>query len=296
MRHVEAKLIAPHARRWLKAVAGVRVLHVFERVCNLVDGRGEVVSLVSAPLGPDPLAILLSDPLTFTRHIDAESSVSVTRTRIAVGSLHLDLTPVEDWNPYPDWMIAHTHLDRVQSHVPLVAGLMRQHAPSDSFAALLGGDAAGARAYPTGQHHAIAAAREPAHLLVDGLLAGDESACLDVAQKLAGLGGGLTPSGDDFIVGALYALWLLNPANAARLGAAIAKRAAPRTARLSAAWLKAAARGEAGSLWHALIAALTDGDAAGLQTSVLDLLRVGHTSGADALAGFLAVLQGRNHV
>jgi hypothetical protein len=294
MKHAEAALIAPHARRWLDVADGVRVLHVFEQVCNLVDGRNEVVSLTSPPLGPDPLAILLSDPIDFTRYVDAADAPSITTTQIAFGSLFIDLTPAEDWNPHPDWLSAHAHLDRVQAHLPLVIALMRQHAPSDSFATLVIGDTAGASICPAGQTRAIVAAREPASLLVEGLLAGDELACLDSAQRLAGLGSGLTPSGDDFIVGVLYALCLLHPTDAVPLGTAIARRAAPRTTRLSAAWLNAAAHGEAGSLWHALIDALTVGDDASLQIAVMDLLRVGHTSGADALAGFVAILTGGN--
>ena len=289
MTQTRAVLIAPHARRWLDAAKDVRVLHVFERVCNLVDDRGEVISLISPPLGPDPLAICISDPLNFTRHVDAANAVSLTPMQITVGPLHIILTPAADWNPRPDWLSVHTHLDRVQARLPLVAGLMRQYAPSDSFAPLVVDDAQGPEVYPVGQNRAIVVAQEPAHLLVDGLLAGDEPACLEAAQRLAGLGGGLTPSGDDFIVGALYARWLIHPADAT-LGIAIAEHAAPRTTCLSAAWLKAAARGEAGSLWHTLIAALIAKDDACLQAAAIDLLRIGHTSGADALAGFMAVL------
>jgi len=287
-----AALIAPHARRWLEAANEARVLHVFERVCNLVDDRGEVVSLVSSPLGPDPLAIRLGDAVDFTGLVEADSVVTIAPTQISVDALQIDLSTAKDWNPRPDWESAHRLFDAVRAILPRITAVMRQQAPADSFAALVVGNASGAGVYPGGQMQAIAAARGPARRLVDGLLAGDESACLDAAEKLAGLGSGLTPSGDDFIVGALHALYVLRPADAAALAAAIAARAAPRTTRLSAAWLHAAARGEAGSLWHGLIDALTVSDVATIEAGVSEVLQVGHTSGADALAGFVAVLGG----
>lgn len=285
-----AALVAPHARRWLEVASQPRVLHVFERVCNLIDDRGEVVSLVSPPLGPDPLAIRLDDAVDFTGLVDADSPVTITPAGLTVGYLQIDLTDAQDWNPWPDWENAHRYLNSVRASLPYIAAVMRQQAPADSFAALAVGDASGPDAYPTGQMQAIAAAREPARLLVEGLWVGDEPACLEAAEKLAGLGSGLTPSGDDFMVGALHALYVLHPDNAEALAAAVAEQAAPRTTWLSAAWLYAAARGEAGSPWHTLIKAMAERDIPSIEAAASFVLRAGHTSGADALAGFVAIL------
>ena len=80
--------------------------------------------------------------------------------------------------------------------------------------------------------------------------------------------------------------------------------AAPLTTSLSAAWLKSAGRGEAGTLWHEFFDALisvsrivADPDGGGasptyrtaVQNSVDKILAVGETSGTDALAGFLNI-------
>ena len=107
-----------------------------------------------------------------------------------------------------------------------------------------------------------------------------------------GLGMGLTPAGDDFLMGALYAAWIIHPsALASRLAQEIANVAAPLTTSLSAAWLRSAGRGEAGILWHeffdALLVART-GSPACLQKAMENICAVGETSGADALAGFLS--------
>jgi hypothetical protein len=115
-------------------------------------------------------------------------------------------------------------------------------------------------------------------------------------HALAGLGGGLTPAGDDFICGALFAGWAgLLPLSQRERGpggegelSSIANSAASRTTTLSAAYLRAAARGECMALWHSLFEALRSSDASALPSVVESLLAVGHTSGADALAGFIA--------
>ena len=115
---------------------------------------------------------------------------------------------------------------------------------------------------------------------------------LTIASQLAGLGQGLTPSGDDFMMGALYAVWIIYPHKfSAVLADEIEKTAAPLTTSLSAAWLRSAGKGEAGELWHHLFDALVTGDELRMQESVDNILAVGETSGADAFAGFIGTLQ-----
>jgi hypothetical protein len=64
--------------------------------------------------------------------------------------------------------------------------------------------------------------------------------------------------------------------------------ALPRTSPLSAAWLKAGANGEAGEYWHRMFDAWSAGQTVALDESIRNILASGHTSGADALAGFSA--------
>jgi hypothetical protein len=110
------------------------------------------------------------------------------------------------------------------------------------------------------------------------------------AGKLAGLGAGLTPSGDDYLMGALYAAWILHPFTVASvLAQEIANTAAPLTTSLSAAWIRSAGKGEAGILWHDFFDALLSTSTPRMQETIKKILAVGETSGADALAGFAGV-------
>jgi len=109
------------------------------------------------------------------------------------------------------------------------------------------------------------------------------------AVGLAGLGGGLTPAGDDFLVGAMVGAWLGHPAPG-HLCRVLVEAAAPRTTTLSAAFLGVAARGECSAPWHALLTALSTGRESDIETALQEVLAHGATSGADTLAGFLYLI------
>jgi hypothetical protein len=164
-------------------------------------------------------------------------------------------------------------LDRV------LAAALRQ-APRGSLLDLLDNGAGGRGT--VGQ--TLQAARQAAEALAAGWT-GDVDALRQGARRLAGLGGGLTPAGDDFLAGAMLRAWLAHPAPEA-FCRPIVDVAAPRTTALSAAFLRAAARGECSAAWHALLAALAGGGPAPLDEAVCGVLAHGHASGADMLAGF----------
>lgn len=115
----------------------------------------------------------------------------------------------------------------------------------------------------------------------------------EAAGRLAGLGPGLTPSGDDVLAGAMLALTLVRSPQPTRLREVILRAVGERTTRVSGAYLQAASRGEAGEAWHALRDALapqTAGPGA-LDSAARRVMAFGETSGADMLAGFVLGLR-----
>jgi hypothetical protein len=93
----------------------------------------------------------------------------------------------------------------------------------------------------------------------------------------------------------MFGIWATRAQDEARSHTAIiAKAAAPRTHVLSAAWLEAAAEGEAAEDWHSLLEAIHDHNEAAVRGAVSRILPTGHTSGSDALGGFLGVLENIN--
>jgi hypothetical protein len=99
----------------------------------------------------------------------------------------------------------------------------------------------------------------------------------------------LTPSGDDFLSGALA---LLDALAMRRVHAALAQAvtdAAPAlTSPLSACLLRTTADGHIGEHLHSAVAALIVGD---IDTAIAAARRIGHSSGWDMLAGAATTLR-----
>jgi hypothetical protein len=106
--------------------------------------------------------------------------------------------------------------------------------------------------------------------------------------SLVGAGSGLTPSGDDALCGVLLALRAVGGGAADAAAASVAdavRDAAHRTTSLSACLLGAAAEGYAVPQVVRLVTAAAGGDASGTHGALPAVLAIGHTSGADLVAG-----------
>ncbi|HEY8480805.1 MAG TPA: DUF2877 domain-containing protein [Spirillospora sp.] len=131
--------------------------------------------------------------------------------------------------------------------------------------------------------------------LAEACAAGDLAGAVEAAERIVGLGPGLTPSGDDILCGLLVSLRLVGDAVrhgrtavwlADWLGAAVTADAETRTTALAATLLHCAAAGDAGAEVAAVLRCL-----AGHEQPVMAarrLLAVGHTSGTDLAQGVLA--------
>jgi hypothetical protein len=309
---LQAAAIAPAARAWLAATTAARVLNVFDRALNLVNERGDVLSIVTHERGMTPFGLALEPdaPFPFTA-LAANSAVTLGPTAISIDALRVTYAAAAPWNPRPDWEAVR---DVLVSQPQRIADLAAVALPVKSV--FIPPDGLGAETGPAGPNpaapppaslldlfagHAASALPEPlyrrahqaATTLVSGLHANDEPQALSAVRRLAGLGGGLTPAGDDFVVGVCLAAWAgLYPPPARDIGVLIARVMSPLTTHLSAAYLRASAQGECSAHWHSLFAALLVTEAgprqAALTLSVAGLFALGHTSGADGLAGFLA--------
>ena len=280
MLFLNALSITSHVTNWLITSRRPRILHIFDSACNLVNERREVLSVVTPQIGNGPFNLVLDDDICFFDFLDIESPLILSSGQLALGDLTVSSADAELWDPRPGWELLHSkkdHLSRQISQLPLLkdqlVDLALSFATDRNLQPLLSNFTS-----------ALASARR--------------SAAKTASTRLAGLGVGLTPSGDDFIVGALYAAWILHPPEVAGgLAQAVAQAAAPQTTSLSAAWLKAASRGQAGVVWHNFFEALVSNAPLQIQETMKTILAVGETSGADALAGFTGVfVSGRDKV
>lgn len=130
------------------------------------------------------------------------------------------------------------------------------------------------------------------------LASNDLQAFTPAALRVLGLGNGLTPSGDDFVGGILYALthsprqaWTADLPDVKRQIHLAAKNL---TNVISAALLDDMMAGNSFSALHDVLIALNNQDSAEIDVSCLKLLNIGANSGADMLAGLLLALTTQN--
>ena len=111
-----------------------------------------------------------------------------------------------------------------------------------------------------------------------------------VLPRLAGRGPGLTPAGDDALLGYVLARRALLGAGARPAAACVLRIARARSGGLSLALLRQAARGEAAEPAAAMRDALLRADGAALGAAVRRLAGYGRTTGRAILTGLIAGL------
>jgi len=270
-------------RSWLVARVGYRVprerfdgvVHaVFARACY-VDCGGALLTLATAGVGDGPTMLILgADAPKDLRYMFTPGDALRCREGCVQGrETRLELAHARTWRAPP-------------SRSPL-SGRETAARVALARARLAEGRRARSSVLDRGGETAIS---------------GIEDACsrLDVASTLArverfvGWGEGLTPAGDDYLVGLCAALGSLVHGNAARrtflrrMRGFVASQS-PRTTPISAHWLTLASRGHFNAdLLRARDALRAERDAQTARDAIDLLMDVGATSGADALTGILS--------
>ncbi len=245
---MHCSLITPRVQNWLRNGRFARVLHIFNEVVNLVNDRDDLISLAAPSVGAGPFTMLIAGDFSPYFDIGKPVFIDSQAETLICGRLVLDTRLAPVWQPCPDW----------------------QRVKDLSFASL-----------PLANLPSI---EIEIHLqqLLRGVARGDKVMCRAGASRLAGRGGGLTPAGDDVLMGVLYALWVWYPRR--EWIELIMETAVAQTTTLSAAFLRAAAAGEATYHWHNLVNSNSEN---GRVNAVAQILSIGHTSGADAWVGFV---------
>ena len=291
---ISATCIAPDACTWLVNSRHPRTLHVFDHVCNLINERREVLSIVTPQIGNGPFNLVVEDEVLFSELLNIESLVSVPGNQLMLGDLTINAADAKLWSPRPDWNKLHTSRENILYQLTKLPIANYQECGLDTSLTHLPWrvvPGTNVRDYSTTVFNSKLSITnyQFSHSLLSSLATANLPSSLTSTRKLAGLGAGLTPSGDDFIMGAVYAAWIIQPPEVAGvLVEKVANTAAPLTTSLSAAWLRSVGKGEAGILWHEFFDALIT--CKDIQLPMTKLLSVGHTSGADALEGFMGLL------
>jgi len=282
---VVAELLA--ARESLVAV----VHSVFHRVANLRLDSTYLLSL-SAPevaLAPNGIAVDLPGGSTMAGaglRPGQAATLSVLGVQIPEARLHVTFAGAARWEPRPQ--IRGVDRSDLASAAVAVRTMVIAEGASDSLLPLLWIRDGPDMAEPT---DFVARAAGPATLLCAAAARHDPWGVRAASRRLAGLGPGLTPSGDDLLAGFL-ASWVLTCAATGvqvgprdRAASEILQGAAPRASELGGVWLAHAVRGEVAEPMGRFFTALFAGDPGNLPSAVRSVLALGATSGTDWLVG-----------
>lgn len=271
------------------------VLATFDRSLYL-DLDGRIVAAASADLSRGPITITLNRPGPLPA-VTAAAPVQLTAGLLRIGDLAVDLREATLWDPTLPTGVAFVRAgDASTASRAIVVDELLAAAPDESIVGLLGPRRGSPRRTDPGPLlSALSRGLDAIGAWLSGRLDASAATAI-VAREVAGRGPGLTPSGDDLLLGIMLGAGVLPGVcglrEARQVRELLASATMPHTTRISSAYLDAARHGWAGEPWHALIGALA-GPADSLRSAVRQLLRIGETSGADALTGFCWVWRAR---
>ena len=252
------------ARRIAASPCVIGPVHsVFERAVNLLAVDGHLLTLHGPGPLAAPFAIELDERLPWRDIEPGHVLEREGRGRLALGASLLDLSSAQ---------VVDTSIGPDSDPSALAAALAetprRPGAPALASATAL-----------EGRRH-----------LVEGLRRGDAGRFVDGARRLIGLGEGLTPAGDDLLVGCLAVARRFRPRlllDAPEIGPALADAAREGTTIVAREFLLEAIEGRFSEI---VVALLTAPDVPRASAALNDLLDLGATSGADMAAGMRLAL------
>jgi hypothetical protein len=265
-------------------LGAARIHSVFERVVNVETGRGRLLTLAFADADNAPDALVVNIRRWVGLGLAPGLAVRYAHGALALGGLlAISLAHATPWRcrfpAYPE------DDDRMRTNLTQAQDILSQQ-----------GTGIGVGGKDTTRHRENDVDRVLRRIfgqacdgLYRALAAGDLMQAQPHAAQLIGLGPGLTPAGDDFLLGLLVALNIPeSPAYALRaLGDFVLACAVRQTHAISLAGLRQAAAGQARESIVGLCEALLLGDPTDIRPGLERVLQIGSSSGTDIALGLL---------
>jgi hypothetical protein len=268
-------------------VDAIRVQSIYRSVVNFSTADGLLT--VASPEGGGLPNGILADLGPDWREIGMQSGMPALASggaiRVPDAGLEIQFDGAARWSPRLRSAAddADTAAARWRRRAAATRATARGCASAAGFGGLLREDA------PHDPVGVLGVARPILSELAVALEAGDRTRAAEVAARLVGLGPGLTPSGDDVLVGIEAALHALARPSAGFLALAM-NDVEGRTTAVAATLLRHAGAGEFAERLHALLAALLGSDDEAIPAAIDRAVAWGATSGTDCLLGVLVGL------
>jgi hypothetical protein len=291
----QARLIGEEARRLLTPGFSGRVLAVLSNIIYLIGKGDEILWIAQDSLPVQRRCILTSFPL---RSICPGQPFSMGSHSLQVGeSLLVELNQAVEWRPSTVGPRTAAPLPNVMAGMRGLVGTLQVLGSVDGLGEAIVlisavGDDRAIPPLPMGS--LVARAASSIQDLARACMMQDITQVALIGRELVGLGPGLTPSGDDFLGGLLFAVCSLKKAYPGKFQweeepfIELIAWARTRTHPISHAILNDLAHGHGPEPLHDLVSGLLKSeDLDRVMRSVIRLLNIGQTSGWDILAGVL---------
>lgn len=301
MRSAKATFIAPATLKVLKSGVAGKVHSVFERTFNIMIGE-ELVGVARSGVSLSPIDLITDIPTSETMtHLGVRKgmTIQVAGERVLVGEvLEISLKGAELWQPK-------THAERcldfglIRRNLELAKELAASKTKREGLGQLLPqiDEIYAGKMTLTPNLNNVAKTALPLLIRLLGAVKSDDMENIGrTAQKLIGLGPGLSPSADDALSGFTAALWWVSRSlnrgvnHAQKINQAITSQAGDTTL-LSKQLLQHAARGEVNERVEEFLAALLGGTSSEIAPLVERVMEIGETSGVDMMVGLLLGVQ-----
>ncbi|MDP8201613.1 MAG: DUF2877 domain-containing protein [Candidatus Tenebribacter burtonii] len=257
---------------------GNYILHSeFKNVHNYTNNV-ELISLVSTKIGAGPNNIVLNNfPL------QAEQILTISNPTISIGNTALYIIPVELLSKEYIYI---NNISVLLSRIKLILNELSDYISPKSLGFLL---------FPDNENffNSIFEKALLAHVKKTVQKISLEN-IPTIAKNMKGVGIGLTPSGDDFNCGILYALNYLNEILSKDFTEIIEACYLNSTGNnlISNTFLRYAFLNKYYENFHELLKALKDNDKLKISIYIKKIINTGHTSGSDMLSGFILTIKG----
>ena len=270
---------------------------VFERTFNIIIG-GELVGVAQSGVSRNPINLITDIPAS--ESMPALGIVKGMRVRKVGGRLligevlEISLEGAELWRPKTR---AERCLDfkLIERNLELAKKIAAGKAGHEGLGQLLSrvDEISAGKVDLTPDLNAVARIVLPLLVqLLEAVKSGDINGVERVAQKLIGLGPGLSPSADDALSGFTAALWWVSHSvnrgvdRVEEINRAIASQTSGTTL-LSAQLLRHAAGGEVNERVEKLLGKMLEGAPPEIEPLVKQVMDIGETSGVDMMVGLL---------
>ena len=297
---VKAISIGPAAYDALKRSVTGEVHSIFDRTFNILI-NGELVGVARSGVSRSPINLITDIPSSESvPSLGVCKGMQVRREgdRVLVGGvLEISLESAELWRPKTR-AEGCLSSELIWHNLELAKRLASSNARREGLGQLLPHiDEIAAGMIPTSELNMAAGAVLPQLIgLVKAARSEDVGGVKIAAQKLIGLGPGLSPSADDALSGLMAALWWgshsLNKGidSVKKINETIVSCSGTTTL-LSQQLLRHAAKGETNERVGELLEAILAGDPPDVEKWVGEVLKIGETSGIDLMVGLLLGMQ-----